>query len=391
MPWAAGELDARISANRYGVFDMTGNVREWCLNEDRAETRYALGGSWKDTRQCLYRPASYSPLDRREDIGFRCASYSHEAELAAAAPVTWREIPTEPADVQRHRETWAYAEEAAWNESPRRRCQLDEWQVDRIEFDAVYGQNERITCFVALPNRDHFAPPFQVVLVASGVSVESDDMAHLWSNRSSLAWFGTLIEAGRAVVVPTLYDIATNRRRNQYVEYPGPDDAERYKSSVVRMGQDISRTVDFIERDEALLGEDLFDDARIAYLGRCPKSMCWLVADRLASDRQHFQAAIFPSVGILNCPQPSEVDQLAYVSSLSTPTLFMACEGHFEFQYEETQIPLFELLPLTDGITKRLHRVPDASSIPTEDFDRQVNYIWLNKWLGRPRTVVKSQ
>ena len=34
--------------NRYGAFDLAGNVKEWCLNSASDTKRYIMGGGWDE-------------------------------------------------------------------------------------------------------------------------------------------------------------------------------------------------------------------------------------------------------------------------------------------------------------------------------------------------------
>ena len=58
----------------YGCSNMSGNVREWCLDLDTTSKRVCRGGSWgslKDTLSCSYRYSLPSQATRN-DVGFRC-------------------------------------------------------------------------------------------------------------------------------------------------------------------------------------------------------------------------------------------------------------------------------------------------------------------------------
>lgn len=76
--WAGGEVKARASGpNPYGLYDLGGNLWEWCLDRYRADKdwRVLRGGSWKSARQetLLTSHRTHDPENYRSDsVGFRC-------------------------------------------------------------------------------------------------------------------------------------------------------------------------------------------------------------------------------------------------------------------------------------------------------------------------------
>ncbi|MFQ5653031.1 MAG: protein kinase, partial [bacterium] len=63
------------SMNRFGIFDLAGNVREWCVNQSSRGGRFILGGGWNDPAYAFNDAYAQSAFDRSATNGLRCIRY----------------------------------------------------------------------------------------------------------------------------------------------------------------------------------------------------------------------------------------------------------------------------------------------------------------------------
>ena len=70
-PVSVGSSEA---ITQFGIYDMAGNVREWCWNKAE-KGRCIQGGAWKDVHYMYGTITQADPFDRSEKNGIRCVIY----------------------------------------------------------------------------------------------------------------------------------------------------------------------------------------------------------------------------------------------------------------------------------------------------------------------------
>ena len=156
-----------------GVYDMAGNVKEWCLNETRQGFRFSLGGGWNESSYLFTDADARRPFDRNANNGFRCVRYTSPLAAELTAPKQWafrdfgKEKPAPDSAFNIYKRLFTYDRTAL---KPKVESVEDSefWRKEKITFDAAYG-NERVPAYLFLPK--NAAPPYQTVIFFPGANV----------------------------------------------------------------------------------------------------------------------------------------------------------------------------------------------------------------------------
>ena len=211
-----------VQPGAYGLYDMAGNMREWCLNAS-GDSRFILGGSWNDPSYMFQQGDHRPPFDRSPTNGFRCVDYSpNEGPLSAATAsvvLALRDITTiasaSDEEFEQFLRFYDYrpveldAKVEMVGESP-------SWRRERVEYSAGYD-DERMFAWLFLPEASR--PPYQAVVLFPGAnafdvrsSVEVDDL---------VSWDAVdfVVEQGRAVLYPVfkqMYERKTSKTPREF-------------------------------------------------------------------------------------------------------------------------------------------------------------------------------
>ncbi|MCJ7628768.1 MAG: protein kinase, partial [Longimicrobiales bacterium] len=131
-----------------GVYDLAGNVREWCFNEAGDGERATRGGAWTDAPFHVGWVIPKPALDRHETNGFRLIRTSDDEEALAALrdPVGQTVIrdyraeePASDAEFEIFRRFYAY-DPFPLNPIVERVDTFQNWVREKVSFDLPYGE-----------------------------------------------------------------------------------------------------------------------------------------------------------------------------------------------------------------------------------------------------------
>jgi len=235
------------SMNRFGIFDLAGNVREWCINRSSRGGRFILGGGWNDPAYAFNDAYAQSAFDRSATNGFRCIRYlqgeADHAKLEQTIKLPFRnfmaEQPVFDATFELFLRQYAY-DKTPLNAVIDSERQSENWVRQKIIFDAAYD-NERMMAYLFLPK--NAKPPFQTVIYFPGSGA-----IHTRSSESlSPGSRDFILKSGRAMMYP-IYKSTYERGDALRSDYP--NETNFWKDHVIMWAKDFSRSIDYLDTRE---------------------------------------------------------------------------------------------------------------------------------------------
>jgi hypothetical protein len=353
----------------YGVFDMAGNVREWCWNSS-AGLRYILGGAWNDPEYIFHDAAVMSPFDRSQANGFRCLRYLEEDEslLLAKHPVDipqidWRrEQPVSEEIFRIYKNLYKYDPKPL---NPTKISSDDthaHWIRELVEVNAAYG-DERFRLHIFIPK--NVDPPFQTVIFFPGMGVlysqSSEDLLYV-------PIFDFIVMSGRAFIYPVY--------KGSYERFLGLKSSDsratrEYANWAIKVVNDACRTIDYVETR---------DDFKRENIGLYGYSWGGRLGSIVMAVEERIKLGMLLVGGFnINRAFP-EVTEINFAPRVKAPVLMINGRYDADFPLETSVRPMFEFLGSSDKDLKILDAGHNLGITHRNTF---MNYIldWLdNHW-----------
>jgi tRNA A-37 threonylcarbamoyl transferase component Bud32/dienelactone hydrolase len=357
----------------FGVFDLAGNVREWCENAtDDPDQRFILGGGWSDPVDAFVDAYAQPALDRSVINGIRLVRYlDSDPNVALASRPRQRgfrdysrETPVSDAVFQSLRLIYDYDHTPLRAKVDSRDTTSDQWDVERVSFDAAYG-NERVSLWVFLPK--HAKPPLQtVVYVPGGGAISSPSSLR---GRDMGASF--VVKSGRAFVLP-IYKGTYERQDSLPSDVS--DSTIRWRDHVVMWGKDYRRTLDYLSTRPDV------DSTKFAYFG-----FSWggNLGGLIPAIEPRIKTVILYVAGLEMTHIRPEVDPFNFLPHIKVPTLMLNGKYDFFFPIETAQKPFFRLLG-TPADQKKYVVYEGGHDVPRMQLISE-SFAWLDKYLGPVR------
>jgi formylglycine-generating enzyme required for sulfatase activity/dienelactone hydrolase len=357
----------------HGIYDMAGNVKEWCFNEAPEGYRVSAGGGWNEPQYMFGIADKYPPFFREANFGFRCMKLLTDDgvwEQAACSvqyripPVLGDQKPCSDEVFQAYKKLYDYNKSELQPAIESEENITMDTRREKVSFNAAYG-NERMIAYLFLPRSGK--PPFQTVVYWPGASgSQLPSIAGYGGASGPTNYFDSRTRNGRAFVFPVLQGTL---ERMTPPELQGRTTA--IENAIMRV-KDFRRTIDYLETRP-----DEFDTNKLAYEG-----LSWggSWGGILPAIETRIKVVVIVCGG-LNLNYPPEYSQVNFAPRIRIPILIQGGKYDAIFPLESNQKPFLKLFGTAEKDKQlRIYETGHAVWLKNEAFKDEFDF--LDKYLG---------
>jgi len=360
-------------SNIFEIKNIAGNVREWTTNPNgKSKDKYSiLGGSYFDNSYSFNDYYSLSPFDRSVGNGFRVAKSSsiNNSDISDNMVINFnnRDILLDD-DVSD--EVFSIYKKQFSYEPFDLDSKIDtinkntSYITYRYQLTPAYKSDEELHGYVIYSNKSKL--PLKPIIHfpnAGAIFNESDE--GIIDN--AIQEYNYLLVEGYAVICPVYYS-TSNRKKT--INTWWANESEEYKNTIINIGKDYKRSIDFIfSREE-------FDSKKLSYMGYSWGS---IMSNILLAIDDRVQSAFVCAGGLQVQKSKQEIDPAIFTRRIKIPIMSITGKNDGIFDYENSQIPMQKLLgtPIEDQEIIVLDNV--GHKIP-RDFMIENHLKWLAKY-----------
>ena len=320
-----------------GLNNIGGNVKEWVLNPNgnKKEKYSIMGGAFNESAYTFNNYYSLSAFDRSIGNGFRLSKNLTNSQ----SDLDYDIIP----DFQRNFDELenisdevfeVYKSQFDYNKNlDSKTTNIDNFQdgysAQKFEMETTYKSDESLYGYIVYSNK--FKNKYDPVIVypnAGSIGTNSDE----WLPESLLNQYKYLIDEGYAIIHPIYYNTFG---REKTIRTFWASDSEDYKNTIIKIGQDYKRSLDYIE------SRNDFNFDNMSYFGYSWGST---TSNYLLAIDDRIKAAVICVGGLMLQKSRKEVEAHYYIRRIKTPILHIIGKEDGIFGYEENYKPWKKLI-----------------------------------------------
>lgn len=355
----------------YGIYDLAGNAREWCLNAGKNEgQRFILGGGWNDPTYSFNDGYSQPAIDRSITNGFRCIRELNPtgSKDSLTIPLTMafrdyrKEKPVDDKTFEIILRQFAY-DKKPLDAKIDSTIEGETWTANRITIDAGYN-NERLQLYIYLPKNSK--GPYEPIVFFPG---SGDIYTRKYDPASFEERIGFIVKSGRALIRP-IYKGTFERFDDLHSDLQ--EETVFYKDHVIMWCKEISRTIDYLETRKDIQAD------KIGYLGW---SWGGFMGGIIPAVETRIKAIVLNVGGMEMHKALPEADQINFLPRIKQPILMLNGKHDMFFPVETSLKPMFQFLG-TPKENKKLIIFDSGHLVPRSDFVRE-SLQWFDTHLGK--------
>ncbi len=332
----------REVSNKLGSYNelnnIGGNIKEWTLNPngDNQEKFSIMGGAFNEPSYTFNNYYSLSPFDRSIGNGFRLSKNltNGRSELDNDIIPEFKrnfyeieDISDEVFDV--YKSQFDYNSQPLNSKTSNIENFQDGYSAQIFEMETTYESDEKLFGYIVFSNRfkDKYDP---IIIYPSARSIGSNTDINL--PNQLLNQFKYLIDEGYAIIHPVYHNTYSREKTHNTF---WPNDSEKYKNTIIKIGQDYKRSLDYIE------SRNDFNFENLSYFGYSWGST---TSNYLLAIDDRIKAAVLCVGGLMMQKSKKEVEAHYYVRRIKTPILHIVGKEDGIFGFEESYKPWKELI-----------------------------------------------
>ena len=315
--------------------NIAGNVREWVINSHGVDRKAILGGSYDTNEYTFNSFYSLSPFNRSIQNGLRLVKNFQDGSLSNDSFVVEhiernfnleKNVSDEVFEV--YKSQFDYPDVPLKVEVNEIELSNKKYNIKKFEMPTPYKSDEKLYGYII--NSKKFEKMSKPIIEFPGAWA-------LFSNNLTIDDYiikekKYLLDEGFSIIIPVYYNTWD---REKTIKDWWPDETEEYKNTIIKIGKDFKRVIDFLET------RDNLDMNKLSYMGYSWGSVTSNIL--LAIENRVKSAALFVG-GLMLQKSRKEIESHLYVRRIKIPFLHIVGKLDGIFEYEDSFLPWNELI-----------------------------------------------